>query len=141
MEELISKNSAKITESDDEICMSKIDLDYAYVETKLSKKASKHCGFSIICGTFTGHYSFMKSFYGLLDIPTVFQGYIDKVLELKLSVWLDDIICVTNRQLNNTKTNYGKFYLNYKMRLQSERKAIRSFRKRTGVVGLPQFTE
>ena len=37
-----------------------------------------------------------RGFYGLLDIPTVFQEHIDKVLEFKTPVWLDDIICVTN---------------------------------------------
>ena len=76
--------------------MSKIDLGYAYGQAKLSKKAAKHCVFLIIGGDFTGHYRFKKSFYGLSDIPTVFQEHIDKVLEFKTSVWLDDIICVTN---------------------------------------------
>ena len=52
--------------------------------------------FSIIGGDFTGHNRFKKGFYGLLDIPTVFQENIDKVLEFKTPVWLDDIICVTN---------------------------------------------
>ena len=76
--------------------MSKIDLDYAYGQAKLSKEAAKHCVFSIIGGNFTAHYRFKKGFYGLADIPTVFQEHIDKVLEFKTPVWLDDIICVTN---------------------------------------------
>ena len=76
--------------------MSKIDQDYAYGQAKLSKEASKHCVFSIIGGDFTGHYRFKKDFYGLSDIPTVFQEHIDKVVEFKLPVWPDDIICVTN---------------------------------------------
>ena len=38
-----------------------------------------------------------KGFNGLSDIPTVFQDHKDKVLEFKTSVWLDDVICVTNR--------------------------------------------
>ena len=38
MEELISKISAEITKSNGEICMSKIDLDYAYGQAKLSKE-------------------------------------------------------------------------------------------------------
>ena len=37
-----------------------------------------------------------KGFYGLSDFPTVFQEHIDKELEFKTPVWLDDIICVTN---------------------------------------------
>ena len=96
MEELISQISAKITQNNGEIWMSKIDLDYAYGQAKLSAEASRHCVFSIIGGDFTGHYRFKKGFYGLSDIPTVFQEHIDKVLEFKTPVCLDDIICVTN---------------------------------------------
>ena len=96
MEELISQISVKITQNNGEIWMSKIDLDFAYGEAKLSAEASRHCVFSIIGGDFTGHYRFKKGFYGLSDIPTVFQEHIDKVLEFKTPVWLDDIICVTN---------------------------------------------
>ena len=96
MEKLIRKISAKITKNNGEIWMSKIDLDYAYGQAKLSPEASRHCVFSIIGGDFTGLYRFKKGFYGLSDIPTVFQEHIDKVLEFKTPVWLDDIICVTN---------------------------------------------
>ena len=71
-------------------------MDYAYGQAKLSKEAAKHCVFSIIGGDFTGHYRFKKGFYGLSDIQTVFQEHIDKVLEFKTPVRLDDIICVTN---------------------------------------------
>ena len=76
--------------------MSKIDLDYAYGQAKITVEAAKHCVFSIIGGNSTGHYRFKKSFYGLSDIPTVFHKHIDNVLEFKTPVWLDDIICVTN---------------------------------------------
>ena len=100
MEELISKISAEITKNNGEIWMSKIDLDYAYGQVTLSKEASKHCVFSIIRGDFTGHYRFKKGFYGLSDIPTVFQEHIDLLLEFKTPVWLDDIICVTNRTID-----------------------------------------
>ena len=100
MEELISKISAEITKNNGEIWMSKIDLDYAYGQVTLSKEASKHCVFSIIGGDFTGHCRFKKGFYGLSDIPTVFQEHIDLLLEFKTPVWLDDIICVTNRTID-----------------------------------------
>ena len=103
MEELISKISAKITDGEGEIWMSKIDLDYAYSQAKLSMDAAKHCVFSIIGGDFTGHYRFKKGFYGLSDIPTVFQEHIDRVLEFKTPVWLDDIICVTNGSIEEHK--------------------------------------
>ena len=101
MEELISKISAEITRSDGEIWMSKIDLDYAYGQAKLTAEAARHCVFSMIGGDFTGHYRFKKGFYGLSDIPTVFQEHIDKVLEFKTPVWLDDIICVTNGTIDD----------------------------------------
>ena len=101
MEELISKISTKITNGEGEIWMSKIGLDYAYGQAKLAKEAAKHCVFSIIGGDFTGHYRFKKGFYGLSDIPTVFQEHIDKVLEFKTPVWLDDIICVTNGSIDD----------------------------------------
>ena len=81
--------------------MSKIELDYAYEQAKLSKEAAKHCVFSVIGGNFTGHCRFKKGFYGLSDIPTVFQEHIDKVLEFKRPVWLDDIICVTNGSIDD----------------------------------------
>ena len=99
MEEPISKIIAKITKSNGEVWMSKIDLDYAYGQAKLSTEASRHCVFSIIGGDFTGHYRFKKGLYGLSDIPTVFQEHMDKVLEFKTPVWLDDIICVTNETI------------------------------------------
>ena len=96
MEELICKISVEITRNSGEIWMSTIDLDYAYGQAKLTVEAAKHCVFSIIGDDFTGHYRFKKGFYRLSDIPTVFQEHIDKVLEFKRPVWLDDIICVTN---------------------------------------------
>ena len=96
MEELISKISAKVTQSDGEIWMSKIDLDYAYGRAKLFKEAPEQCVFSIIGGDFTGHYRFKKGYYGLLDNPTAFQEHIDTVLDFKTTVWLDDIICGRN---------------------------------------------
>ena len=76
--------------------MTKIDLDYAFGQAKLSKEAAKHYVFSVMGRDFTHHYRFKKVFYGLSDIPTVFQVHMDKVLEYKTPVWLDDIICVTN---------------------------------------------
>ena len=71
--------------------MSNINLDYAYGQAKIFKKAPRHCVFSIIGGHFTRHYRFKKGFYVLSDIPTVFQEDIDKVLEFKTQVWLDNI--------------------------------------------------
>ena len=63
-------------------------------------KKQQNTVFSIIGGDFTGHCQFKKGFYWLSDIPTVFQEHIDKVLEFKTPVWLDDIICVTYRTID-----------------------------------------
>ena len=38
---------------------------------------------------------FLKGFYGLADIPTIFQQKIDQTLENKHPAWLDDITVVT----------------------------------------------
>ena len=40
-------------------------------------------------------------FYGLSDIPTVFQEHIDAVLDFKTLVWLDDNICVTHGSIED----------------------------------------
>ena len=103
MEELIGKISAEVTKNYGEIWMSKIDLDYAYEQAKQSKEAACHCVFSILGEDFTGHYRFKKNFYGHSNIPTVFQEHIDKVLQFKTPVWLDDIICVTNGTIDERK--------------------------------------
>ena len=46
-------------------------------------------------GDFTGYYRFLKGFYGLADIPTIFQEKIDHTLANKHPAWLDDVIIVT----------------------------------------------
>ena len=73
MEELISRTSRKIADGPaDEIWISKFDLDYAYGQLKLSRKAMYLCIFAATGGNFTGYYRFLKGFYGLADIPTIF---------------------------------------------------------------------
>ena len=69
MEELISKTSAEITKNNGEIWMSKIDLDYAYGQARLSKEASRHCVFSKVGGDFTGHHRFKKALLRTLRHP------------------------------------------------------------------------
>ena len=78
-----------------ELMMSKIDLDYAYGQMKLSKETSRQCVFAITGGKFSGYYRFKKGFYGLADVPTIFQEKIDRTLEYSTLAWLDDIIVVT----------------------------------------------
>ena len=68
---------------------------YAYGQLPLLKNANDLCIFAVTGGNFTGWYRFLKGFYGLADIPTIFQEKIDKALENKLPAWLDDILVVT----------------------------------------------
>ena len=70
MEELLNQISVEITK---ELMMSKIDLDYAYSQMKLSKETSRQGVFAITGGMFSGYYRFRKRFYGLADILTIFQ--------------------------------------------------------------------
>ena len=96
MEELMSRISRRIADGEkDEIWISKLDLDYAYGQLKLSERAKNLCVFTVTGGKFTGYYKFLKGFYGLADIPTVFQEKIDKTLQNKHPAWLDDILIVT----------------------------------------------
>ena len=44
---------------------------------------------------FSGYYRFKKGFYGLADIPTIFQEKNYRTLEYSTPAWLDDIIVVT----------------------------------------------
>ena len=101
MEELNSKISAKITKGNGDTWMSKIDLDYAYGQAKLSKASRKTL--CILHHWWRIHRTLpvQEGFYGLSDIPTVFQEHIDSVLEFKTPVWLDDIICVTNGDIED----------------------------------------
>ena len=96
MEELISRISRKISEgSDGEILATKLDFEYAYRQTKLDENTKNLCIFTVTGGDFTEYYRFLKSFYGLADIPTIFQERIDTTLEHKHPAWLDDIISLT----------------------------------------------
>ena len=51
--------------------------------------------FAVSGVNFTGYYRFLEGFYGLADIPTIFQEQIDQTLENKHPARLDDIIVVT----------------------------------------------
>ena len=100
---IISQTSRKIADgSADQISISKFDLDYAYRQLLLSREARNLCIFALTEGNFTGYYRFLKRFYVLADIPTIFQEKINQSLENKHPVRLDDIIVVTKVQRRNT---------------------------------------
>ena len=62
---------------------------------KLSKETNQQCVFAITGGNFSGYYKLKEVFYGLADIPTVFNEKIDRTLKYSTPAWLDDIIVVT----------------------------------------------
>ena len=96
MGELISGISRKKSEREDnEILATKLDFDYAYGQIILDENTRHLCIFTVMGGEFTGFYHFLKRFYDLAGIPTIFQERIDKTLEYKHPSWLDDIIIVT----------------------------------------------
>ena len=96
MEELLNQISAEISRKPTEpLWLSKVDLDYAYGQMKLAEETSKHCNFAITGEKLNGYYRFKRGFYGLADIPTIFQEKIDRTLNYQTPVWLDDIIIVS----------------------------------------------
>ena len=106
MEELLNQISVEITRDRTmQLIMSKTDLDYAYGQMKLSEETSRQCVFALTGGKFSGYYRFKKGFYGLADIPTIFQEKIDRTIGYCTPAWLDDIIIVTreNKQDHEKK--------------------------------------
>ena len=106
MEELLNQISVEISRDRTlQLFISKIDLDYAYGQMKPSEETSRQCVFALTGGKFSGYYRFKKGFYGLADIPTIFQEKIDRTLEYCTPAWLDDIIVVTrgNKQDHEKK--------------------------------------
>ena len=96
MEKLLNQISVGITRDRTvQLFLSKIDLEYAYRQMKLSEETSRQCVFAITGGNLSGYYRFKKGFYGQADIPTIFQEKIDRTLEYCTPAWLDDIIIVT----------------------------------------------
>ena len=79
IEELSNQIATKITRlTNKPLCISKRNLKYAYGQLKLSQETCKHCNFSITGENSNGYYRFKKGFYGLPDIPTVFQEKMGK---------------------------------------------------------------
>ena len=70
MEELPNQISVEITrDRKKELMMSKIDLDYAYGQMKLSKETSRQCVFASTGRKFNGCYRF-KNFTVSRKVPT-----------------------------------------------------------------------
>ena len=63
MEILVNQISVEITrDRAAQLFMSKIDLDYAYEQRKLSEETSRQCVFALTGGNFSGYYRFKKGF-------------------------------------------------------------------------------
>ena len=56
-----------------ELMISKIDLDDAYGRIMLSEETSRQCVFATTGGNISGYYRFKEGFYGLADIPAIFD--------------------------------------------------------------------
>ena len=79
LEELLGQVSLSITKDESmPLYISTIDLEYAFGQIKLHPETRKHCNIEINGGEATGYYQFKKGFYGLSDMPTIFQEKIDK---------------------------------------------------------------
>ena len=96
MAELKSRKSRKIADGPvDDVWISKFYLDFAYGQLQLSKQAMDLCICAVTGVIFTGTYRFLKGFYSIGDIPTIFQEKFDQTLENKHPAGLDDIKEVT----------------------------------------------
>ena len=91
MEELLNQISVEITRDRTmHLFMSKLDREYAYGQMKLSEETSRQCVFAITGGKFSGYHRFKEGFYGLADIPTIFQEKINRTLGYCTPARLDD---------------------------------------------------
>ncbi len=105
LDDLRDRFSIKIAiNKDQKLRASKIDLKYAFGQAKLAKETSKHCVFAIVGGKATGHYRFVRGFYGLADMPVIFQKKLDRVLQNRFPAWQDDILVITR---GNVEDHYN----------------------------------
>ena len=96
----------------DEIWISKLDLDYAYGQLRLSNGAMDLCIFAVTVGNFFGYCLFLKGFYGLAAIPTIFQEKVVQTLEITYPPWLNDLIVIIKGSKQNAWTNWLTFSQN-----------------------------
>ena len=77
-EQLLSHISTELPRVQNKpLWLSKVDLEYADGQSKLSGKTNIKRNFAIAGANITGCYRFIKGFYGLSVIPTKFQEKID----------------------------------------------------------------
>ncbi len=80
------------------------DFKYAFGRAKLAKGISKLCVYAVLGGKTTGHYRFGRGFYGLADMPVVFQENLDRLLQHRFPSWQDNILVITR---GNVEDHYN----------------------------------
>ncbi len=104
LNELLDQVCIKITTNqEEEIWISLIDLEYAFGQIELDEETAKHCVIAIVGGKATGHYRFNRGFYGLADMPVIFQEKIEKTLKYTAPAWQDAVILVTRGSIEQHK--------------------------------------
>ncbi len=63
----------------------------------MSKETARRCNFSVVGGEATGTYEFQTGFYGLADMPAVFQQAMNRTLGNQQGVFafIDDVLIVS----------------------------------------------
>ena len=78
IEELLNQISVENTRDQTvQLFISKVDLNYANEQMKLSYETSRQSVFATTGGKFGGNYRFKKGLYRLASIPTIFQEKFD----------------------------------------------------------------
>ncbi len=105
LDNLRDSTTIKISSNDgEELWISTIDLEYAFGQVELDEDTAKHCVVAIVGGENTGHYRFKRGFYGLADMPVVFQKRLDKLLQRNVLAWQDDMLIVTGGNMEQHYT-------------------------------------
>ena len=92
---------------------SKIDLNYANSLLPLHPDAQKHCNFNILGGNATISYRLLNIFYGLTDLPAIFQEMMDTTLDglNSTNVFLDYIKIISKGTLEQHENETDKILI------------------------------
>ena len=134
MEELRNHISVEITRDRTiQLFISKIDLDYAYGQMKLSQETSRQCVFALTGGKFSGYKRLKKC---LTDLP-IYPYYFKKKIDRKLGY------CTTEVDENGIKPNEKKVEAISKLNQPENTKDLKSFLGAIQYMAkfLPKFSE
>ena len=82
----------------------KLDFDYPYGQIKLDENTKNLCIFTVTAGDFTEYYRFLKYFLRTGTYFNHISGTDRTTLEHKHPAWLDDIIIVTEGNIEKNET-------------------------------------